>query len=456
MAGRILVGTFGGYYTSGPYEVDGGYIHAAYPHFLDVAKKMDLLSTANFYYRNENPTGDQVCQPALESYRLHGKPYLSENDQRTCLTRVSSSLFGTPGGDLRESLDSMKRNWLSRVVRGAGLWWFDFAQGYYDHPEMIALLKRLQDIGTRLIRQPNRKAFGDELPRCAAFYSARSHLYTVVASNYLRRVGECQLQTHFNRNGIPMELYFPEDVDRMPVRRVALFLNAFYLTKEQRQVIDRRFKRDGNILIWLYAPGVIDEDGYGIEKASALTGFQLESVREWRKLRIEMTNYSHPIAQALQEKDLGDFGSVVSSDAESFASPEMDRVCPQVFVSANDRDAVPLGMLEGTDRIGFAVKKHDGWTSVYASAAMFPAPVMHAILKWEGVEVQTDGLDNFYTNGDLVGLNSLKSDYKTIRFPSEFSIEDLMTGEVYRSHNREVKIWVRKQGTFIGQVSKRG
>lgn len=454
--GQILVGTFAGYYTSGPYETDGGYISVAYPYFLDITKKLDLLCTANFYYRSENPTGDQVCHAALESYRLHGKPYLSENDQRTCLAgKIPSTKYGTPNGDLWESLGSMKRNWLSRVVRGAGLWWFDFAQGYYDHPEMIALLKKLQDIYVRLIREPNLNAFNADLARCAVLYSAQAYVYTVIASNYLRRVAECQLQTHFNRYGIPAELYFPEDMDRMPVRRVYLFLNAFYLSEKHRKIINQRFKRDGNILIWLYAPGIINENGYAIENTSELTGFKLESAAEWRKQRIEMTNHGHPVAQSLVGHDLGDFGSVVFGDTESFASPEMDRISPQIFVSPDDREAVPLGVLEGTDRIGFAVKKHSDWTSVYASAAMFPAAVMRAVLKWAGVELQTDGLDNFYTNGDLLGLNSLKSEYKTIRFPSEFQIEDLMSGEVYHSRNREVKIWVRYRDTFLGQVSKK-
>lgn len=448
---RILIGRFGGYYLSGPYEVDGGYTETPYPQLLDAVKDLDILSTPNFYYNAENPTGDAVCKAAHESYRLHGKLLLQENDQRTCLTKIKSTKYGTPEGNIEETLGSMKRNWVIRTSRGAGLWWFDFAQGFYDHPEIISLLRKLQEIYIELIKRPNPKSFDKELARIAMFYSPMSHLYIVSCSNYLRRVAENHVQRHFNRYGIPWELYFPEDAEHVPCRRVYLFLNTNYLTKEQRRIIDTRFKRNGNILIWLYAPGIIDEDGFDIKKASDLTGFTLESVSEWRKLRIEIINHSHPIAQAIEGYDISDFGTVVSDDMNT--SPEMDKVCPQIFVSPKDHAVVPIGKLEATDRIGFAVKDFGSWKSIYVSTAILPAAVMRGILSWAGIETHTDTLDNFYTNGDLVGLNSLESGYKTIRFPGEFKLKDLMTGHVYTSQNREVKVWVRYRDTFLGQIS---
>lgn len=448
----ILLGTFVGYSLGGPYEVDGGYISAAYPEFLDINRDMDFLTTASFYWGSENPTGDQVCKSLHESYHLHGKVYLQETDQRTCLVKIKNHGQGTPHGDVFESANSMKRNWLLRVSRGAGLWWFDLYPAMYEHPLLMDTVRLLQKIQQRLLDEPNPRSFDQELTRAALFYSVKSHLHTVAASNYLRRVGDNFAQRHWNRIGIPWEIYFPEDVERMPERRVYLFLNTFYLTQAQRRTIAGRFKRNGNMLIWLYAPGIVDEQGYDLDHVSQLTGFRLEADQAWRQQRIAITNQSHPIAREIGPTALPDFGSVMSDDWGT--SAELDRISPQIYVSSADRDAVPIGLQEGTDRVAFAVKDCGDWTSVYASAAIMPAAVIRALLRWRGIPLHTDGLDAFYTNGDLVGINALSSGYKTLRFPGEFVIEDLCTGQMHKSQDGTVRLWLAYRETFIGRIYK--
>jgi hypothetical protein len=451
--GDVLTGVFSGYHLHGPYEIDGGCIHTAYPEFLKTARDLDFLTSASFYWGGENPGGDAVCNSVTGAYRLHGKGYLQENDQQTVLGRPGAAGAGPQPATVRETVENMKRNWLARTVHGVGLWWFDFSFGNYEHPEILAAMARLRAISERLIRQPNERSFARDLARCNIYYSARAHRHLVCASNYLRRVGTNLPQRHWNRYGIPWEIHFPEDAASVPEARVHLFLNALALTRAEREAIERRFKRNGNLLIWLYAPGVIDESGYGIEKASELTGFTLESCDEWRKQRIEITRHDHAIARALCGHDLSDFGSVAADAAKT--SPELDRMCPQVFVSEADRDAVRLGVQEGTARAAFAVKEFPEWTSVYASAAILPAAVFRALLAWKGINPHTDALDNFYTNGDLVGLNASETGYRTIRFPAEFELEDLFTGELHRSRDGKVEVWMERGGVFVGRVRRR-
>ena len=451
--GGVLTGTFNGYHLHGAYEVDGGVIHTGYPEFLDIARDLDFCTSASFYWGGENPTGDAVCNSVTGSYRIHGKGYLQENDQQTVLGRPGAAGAGPQPATIRETVENMKRNWLARTVHGVGLWWFDFSFGNYEHPEILSAMARMRAISERLIREPNERSFAGDRARCNIFYSVKAHQHLVSAANYLRRVGTNLPQRHWNRYGLPWEIYFPEDAGAVPEARVCLFLNTLCLTRAERETIDRRFKRDGNILIWLYAPGVIDENGYGIEKASELTGFTLETADEWRKQRIEIVRHEHPVALALRGCDLADFGSV-AIDARS-TSPELDRMNPQVFVSDADRDAVRLGVQEGTSRAAFAVKEFGDWTSVYASASILPAAVFRALLAWKGIARCTDALDNLYTNGDLVGLNALETGYRTLRFPAEFEVEDLFTGELHRSRERKVEVWVERGGVWVGRVRRR-
>lgn len=449
--GDLLTGVFNGYHLHGAYEVDGGVIHTGYPEFLDITPDLDFCTSASFYWGGENPTGDGICNTVTGSYRLHGKGYLQENDQQTVLGRPGAAGAGPQPATLRDTVETMKRNWLARIVHGVGLWWFDFSFANYEHPEILAAMTRLRAISERLIREPNPRAFSD-LARCNLYYSARAHRYLVSAANYLRRVGTNLPQRHWNRYGLPWEIYFPEDVAAVPDARVHLFLNTVCLSRAERQVIDRRFKRNGNILIWLYAPGVIDESGYGIDKASELTGFTLESADEWRKQRIEITRHDHPVALALRGHDLADFGSVAVDPRST--SPELDRMNPQLFVSDADRDAVALGIQEGTSRVAFAVKGFPDWTSVYASASILPAAVLRALLGWKGIAPHTDAFDNFYTNGDLVGFNAIETGYRTLRFPADFELEDLFTGAVHLSRERKVEVWMEKGGVFVGRVRR--
>lgn len=81
----------------------------------------------------------------VDSVKLHGKLYFSENDTRTHLSRpVNDTTWYTQpvwfGPDTEQgSLDILKMHFARLLLKGQAGWWFDMWGGWFDTPGYLAM-----------------------------------------------------------------------------------------------------------------------------------------------------------------------------------------------------------------------------------------------------------------------------------------------------------------------------
>ncbi len=150
--GRLLTGVFYGYHF---YIGDVRKGHTALSRLL-ACPDLDYLASPNMYDRS--PGIDWPPMVAVDSVRLHGKLWMAENDTRTALTRPLADCAPAicPAGQYRGgvwqgpaslelSAALLRANAARMLTHGYGGWWFDMWGGWFDHPDLLAELRALQE-----------------------------------------------------------------------------------------------------------------------------------------------------------------------------------------------------------------------------------------------------------------------------------------------------------------------
>ncbi|MGI5817562.1 MAG: hypothetical protein ACOX9R_05630 [Armatimonadota bacterium] len=149
-----------------------------------------------------------------------------------------------------------------------------------------------------------------------------------------------------------------------PRAEVYVFRNVFTITPDEGRLLGRNTARDGSLLVWVYAPGAIDRHLITGRTMQYLTGIKLSPLHQRGSSTVRPEN-----------RQFGSFG---------FPHPVSPR-----FISADER-AEWLGTINdgGTNRCGFALRKFDHCTSVFAAAPP-PEEMLRHLAGRSGITVAT-------------------------------------------------------------------
>jgi len=200
-----------------------------------------------------------------------------------------------------------------------------------------------------------------------------------------------QKQFEFGRMGTPYDLYLHDDLANPSMKdyKFYIFLNTFYLSKDEREVIEERVKRDGNTVLWIYASGFIDEG----------------------------TDY---------------------------------HIGPIFY--ANDSEAATLGKLiynQGRFKPGFAVKEFEDWTSIWVGAPVVPAKILRNIAKYAGVHLYSESGDILSANKNFLSLTTIRSEYKRLKLPNRTSVYEVFNNRVVAENVTEFTEYVPASTTTL-------
>jgi hypothetical protein len=198
-----------------------------------------------------------------------------------------------------------------------------------------------------------------------------------------RLLASCQYQTAYfelPRLGAPIDYYLVDDIG-LPVMdqyKVYVFLNANYLTPEQRARIKSVVLKSGKTVLWLYAPGFCDGDRLSTANITDLTGFTVGYDKELLR----------PQASLLAGHSLTDHISpqhVISAHQWEYdASPYA--IGPIFYV--DDPAAEPLGMyVHNKSRVAYAAKTVNGARSLYLAVPYLDSVVLRQICRVAGVHL---------------------------------------------------------------------
>lgn len=399
-----IVGIYFGYHFWHP-RSDPYWFHNSGHHALG---RVLASSDVDFFvvphtYQERDPGGFYLSQIVTGSLRLHGKLMFSEEDSQSYLAK-GIDLWPGHGRNIQGSLGIYRRNFLGAYASGHTQWWMNLFEDYWFHePTILADIRRMRELAEERLGE-------DRSP------DAQVAVITSEKSPRFLRYGRMTPSLlgyqvpELARMGAPFDCYRVEDLERILDQpwgagyRLLVFLDTFYLTDAEREGIGRKAARGGRTLLFVYASGLITDDGFSVEAMRNLTGITIALRPEAAPPKVDTHITGSRLSYGCEER----FGPVLVGD---------------------DPAAEVLGWLQFPARPGLLRRRLAGWTSVWSTAPAIPAAVLQHIAREAGVHLYNDTGDQVLACRGLLGLHAWFTGDKLVRLPSMSDVTDALSGE---------------------------
>jgi hypothetical protein len=435
--GNAICGTYYGYvmHLGRPYfGAQSG--HYALAKVLS-SPEIDFLMSPS-PYEDRGLGGASGYMTTIDSVKLHGKLYINQSDMRTF--RAVGMTSGKVDS-LKESVSILRRQFADSVVNGVAVQWYDFGLGWIaGDKRLMQAIGQMRDIETTLQRTP--RATMDAPNSIAVITSEKSIRYTKLDSA-IQDAAVDHAQEQLNRAGVAWDSYLLSDLPKLGNYRYFLFLNCFDLSAAQQKYIDQNLKKNGNVLVWINAAGIIRrEDGstpaqatYEPQRVSAVTGFDLKPLADG-PLATRMLAGDHPLQRGLTDGTI--YGNANISGTR-FAA----------------QDGVALGRFNDNDQTALAVKRFGEWTSIYSAAPNLPAALLRNLATLAKVPVVNDREgDVTYVSKNLFAVHSLAGGEHVFQIGmGHSSAKELFSNTIYPVQNGHLVAKISAGGTALFLLS---
>ncbi len=387
----------------------------------------DILDDAgNFLGRTRGVGGDAGYRVLLESVKRNGKLYFVEIDPGTFLEPQTPNPDGTGGTDVQKELCMiggigsttpegtmriLKRDIGRMFVSGNGGWLFDFGpvmgarKSWYADDAIVNQIKyfvEFADLRTGL-----------DLGSCAeiaAVYDAHTFYYTRhwrAEAPYSKGAANMDYFSYnfldsqarvFNRLGSPVDYLFRFDIRKEDFQRYKLLfmVNTFVFTGEEVRRMRSMLHNSGATVVWFYAPGFVNPERINLKQMEELTGMAFEILPGAGT----MTAIWDPQARDAA-KDSGLLFGRVKKQFPRFA--------------VKGGDAGVLARWADGGGTACAIKKLDGWTSIYAGTAPIPVEILRSIVSESGAGIWSSAPDIVCCSNDAALLVATREGKRTFR-----------------------------------------
>jgi len=337
----------------------------------------------------------------------------------------------------------MRRNFCNVLIHGSDLWWFDvgpmdaeggFAGGWWDPPQLRAELKRFKKIAVESL-----KCDRSSTAEVAVVCNPETYYYTVCSRSGKDPLTHPLLHDTVHamfHAGAPFDLVLASDLDLLDYQRYKLyvFLDTFYLDQTARKVIGDKVKKAGHTVLWVYAPGFVDEKGLSVNAMSKLIGMHVDRIA---------APHLALVAQA------------ANSPFSSGGAPKTFGVSAPVspVFAIDDKTVRTRGTIAGTTLCGFAIKNFPDWTSVYTFAPPTSPDLLRAIYRMSKVHIYNTANDVLYANGNYLAITGTTSGSRTIRLPVKANVTDLFSGETLAENSKSFNFQFEAKTTQLFLVT---
>lgn len=468
---KLIVGCYYGYLWAGPaYGVATQGIEDIYS-----SPYLDFFFSPTGY--NERQLGEgQYTEAVSDSARAYGKLFISEQDNRTC---VSNPFAGTKWNISRDysvgvthtfnnSILQQKRDAAYNLCNGNGQWHYDMLGGWFNDDQ-------LQEMTTAFNAEFNFTNYLEEkdllndialiMPDTNSEYSRWAVQddgdYVLVSNSVRTTYMYKQFRKHLDKMGAGFDVYaLSTMVDgKVPDSyKVYLFFNPYVLTQEERDAIDEQCKKDGKICVFLM------ESGWGWntddveEKVKELAKGEDCKIGYKESYMTDLTGFNIKV-QSLATSD-GEAGQVVITDDTTTITAglkglkfgamtsSINYFRRQLWVEDDGSESFKaLGVLAtDSSKIGLAMKQmpaKDGdgeWTSIWCAAPYLSQEVLRGLISYAGIHSYTTEDESdliVWSNRAYVGAHSATSGTKKIYLDGYYSVYDVYEGR-YVSMNTNV------------------
>ncbi len=423
---KLVVGAYYGYLFS-------GFAESTAPTALDNVLNspyIDFLCGPQAY--NERQLGESgTVQTVADTIRAYGKLCVNEQDNRTVLTnQFAGTVWDTDRAfsvghtfTMQDTILQEKRDATYNIANGNASYAYDMQGGWMNEDQIFDLVSDINDeyyfAGhmERDLMNDVAVIIPDKNPAYIRYDDGKGTVNTVSNQTVISLGIYNWHRKQLAQMGAGYDIYALSTLEdgRMPTHKINIFFSPFYLSDEQRDLINQYCKNNGQINIFLYMSGLGAEDGNSVENMKELTGFDFELNTKTRSTgQIVVSDSGTSITEGLE-------GTVFGTQATS----ERYYV-HQISVKDSD-DQVVLGTLrEDSSKIGFAMKDMGDWTSIYCAAPHLSANLYRNILKMAEAHIYSDNpADIIWSNSGYVGVHSATTGAKTIKLPSNYAVYDV-------------------------------
>jgi hypothetical protein len=431
-------------------------VHSGHLGIAKVLNSPDVDFLAGPYtYDNKQIGGPNNSQGLPEATLLHGKLFFSEVDTETHLQarqwRWGNSLNNPKNWEETKGL--LSRDYAYALSKGIGMWWTDLFSGDFHDAQIQQHLAALRKIDDRYLNEDKRS-----VADIAVVMDEESFKYTGDGEPLWNALLTAQKQWEFGFIGAPWDPQLITDMGNPKLRdyKLYIFLNTFRVTPQQRDAIHARLKRNGATALWVYAAGYIG-DKLSVENMRQLTGIQVSEDNTPGELHVDITAanaYSKPLAYGT---DVNVANIIRWYDHQVYLKDPRDpglqrdlpgfRVSPRFFVS--DPAATMLGILAGVKKPGLAVKKQQGWTSIYSAAPILPAALIRGIARAAGCHIYSDAGDVVSANGSFLSVYAPGGGSRTIHLPAAVKVVDLLDGRTVSDKAKDFTLTLAPNQTAL-------
>ena len=373
---------------------------------------VDFLAAPGVY-NNREPGGIVAQREMQDSFRLRNQIYVCEDDSRThrCkpwMQRDAMALYTAA-----DSVTTLKRDFARDICEDIQGWWFDMGGDWYDDPDILALFRRQREIADFAYSLDRRKRND-----IALVYDTESvHLVTcpisLFALDYWRT-------TDLGRIGAPVDYYFHNDLARpdMPDYRLYVMVNLYRLSDAEREAVYAKARRNGAVVLWLYAPGFVNPDASRTMDAANVgktVGMKVGFIGRTFFPHFRVDPSAHPaVARASATRRYGIIDRDLHSNIWIGKVPTPSFLNPGFYI--DDPSATVLGRYCSSGLPALALVERDGVRSLYCATAVMRSDLLASIASWAGCHLFLDGDDVLYANESFVAVHASGDGRRTIRF----------------------------------------
>ncbi|MBN1290443.1 MAG: hypothetical protein JXB48_01270, partial [Candidatus Latescibacteria bacterium] len=421
---RAFTGAFYGYVVG---AVDKVYLAT---HKLLQCPDIDFLTSPSDYSFREPGSGYSTYRTVAESVRLNGKLWWDENDYYTNLTPARFWVEGWTGPRTFQNTETQQLRQLSNQITNASAgWWFDMSGGWYDAPESMEMIRKMNDIAERSIKFDR-----SSVAEIAFVVDEKSLLYITmndpIKGDFYRPLIMDQRMSA-GRIGVPVDWILLDDLEKAPHYKMYVFLDAFHVTDKQKSMIKQLPDMGAKAIVWVYAPGYIGETP-DVKGCYDLTGIKLKSLNDKSPLHVEISENGQKLLPGVTAGS--SYGTAM-------------KIGP--IIVGDDPSAEVLGTLYGVEEQGLITKEINGVQVYFSAAPTISQLVLRGIARKAGIHIFASGDDVFYMNRSFLGIHTSRPGKHTLMFPKPTDLYDVYNGKVIAAGETKVNLDIPIRRTLL-------
>jgi len=386
---------------------------------------IDLFATPSSYqFRGyDDATAYMLLSDTLD---LNGKMYFDSFDHMTftvpTLTdhprRLSDKEDGIKGlTDLcakrsdrlttrEHTIHCMRREFMQRLSRRTGMWWFDMLEGWYYDDGLMEEVGITVQKSQALLDTP--RASSSEI---AVFVSCES-MYYVNKCSEMNTELICTQRDALARIGAPHDLYSLNDLEKINTGnyKFYVFLNAFSLSDCQRDYINRTLKNENRTILFIGFPDYIGDNDISLERVCSITEMKIETLEA-------------------AENRVNAFKSVYGYTHAKHPT-----------LSINDPTALPLGFYESSGKCALAKKEKGNCTVYYSTLGNLSHSALREMARSAGVHIYAEEGTAVYVNSAFAGVYKTGGKKTVLTLKADGSYREIFSGKIYRTENKKVTL----------------